>query len=160
MLRSLLGAVRADIDQQIRWAKHEVERQTHYAALKGILVGVAALAAIGAIVVGLMALYFWLEVPIGVYGALGVIGGGLLLLALILLALAVFRERPRPASRPQLQIMQPTALLGVLSHDRASADSSETLKLAAGPMRHASRPALVGMLVLAAIVGLVAGRRL
>jgi hypothetical protein len=159
MLRSLLGAARADIDRQIRWAKYEVQRQTHYAALKGILVGAAALAAIGAIVVGLMALYFWLEVQIGVYGALGVIGGGLLVLAMILSALAFLRARPRPASRPQLQIMQPSALVGVLSRDRVS-DSSQTLELAAGPMRRASRPALLGMLVLAAIAGLVAGRRL
>lgn len=160
MLRSLLGAARADIDRQIDWAKNEVQRQTHYAAFKGLLVGVAALAAIGAIVVGLVAVYFWLEVQVGVYGALGVIGGGLLVLALILLAVAFLRERPRPASRPQLQIMQPTALLGALSQDQVSADSSGPSKLAGGPMRRASRPALVGMLVLAAIVGLVTGRRL
>ena len=60
MFRSLLGAVLVDIDRQVRWAKYEVRRQTRYTALKGVLVGGASLAAIGVIVVGLIALYFWL----------------------------------------------------------------------------------------------------
>jgi Putative Actinobacterial Holin-X, holin superfamily III len=157
MFRSLLGAVLADIDRQIRWAKYEVRRQTRHAALKGVLVGVASLAAVGTIVVGLMAFYFWLEMQGGLFAALGVIGGGLLLLALILFALAFARERPGLASPPQLQIMRPAALLGTL---RQGTHSGQTIKLAAGPRRHGSRSALLGMLTLATIVGLLAGRRL
>jgi hypothetical protein len=157
MFRSLLGAVLADIDRQIGWAKYEVRRQTRHAALKGVLVSVASLAAIGAIVVGLMALYFWLEMQAGLFAALGVIGGGLLLLALILFAIAFARERPGLASPPQLQIMRPAALLGTL---RQGTHSDQTIKLAAGPRSHGSRSALLGVLTLATIVGLLAGRRL
>ena len=52
MFAPLLGAIRADIDRQVGWAKDEVRRQTRYATLTGVLAGVAALAALGAIVVG------------------------------------------------------------------------------------------------------------
>ena len=157
MFRSLLGAARADIDRQVRWAKHEIRRQTRYTALKGVLVGVATAAVIGAVVVGLIALYFWLEMQAGLFAALGIIGVGLLLLALILLALAFARDRPGLASPPRLQIMQPAALLGTL---RQSTHRDQTTKLIAGPRRHGSRATLLGTLALATIVGLLAGRRL
>jgi len=71
MFAALLGAVRADIDRQIGWAKHEVKRQTRYTALIGILAGVAALATLGAIVVGLIALHSWLAMQIGPFVAHG-----------------------------------------------------------------------------------------
>jgi amino acid transporter len=88
MLAAFLGAVRADIDRQIGWAKDETRRQTRYTALIGGLASVAALAALGAIVVGLITLDSWLAMQAGPFAALGMIGGGLLLLALILFALA------------------------------------------------------------------------
>ena len=157
MFRSLLGAVLVDIDRQVRWAKYEVRRQTRYTALKGVLVGGASLAAIGVIVVGLIALYFWLEMQAGLFAALGVIGGGLLSLALTLFVLAFARERPGLASPPRLQIMQPAALLGTL---RQGTRSDQAIRMAAGPRHHGSRPALLGMLAVATIVGLLAGRRL
>ena len=50
MFAPLLGAIRADIDRQVGWAKDEIRRQTRYATLTGVLAGVAALAALGAIV--------------------------------------------------------------------------------------------------------------
>jgi hypothetical protein len=162
MFASLLDAIRADIDRQIGWAKVEVRRQTRYSVLIGVLAGVATLAALGVIVVGLIALYFWLAMHAGPFSALGVIGSGLLLLALILFALVLVWQRPRPTSRPLLQT-RPTALLGTLrqgSHDNVIAGGKQTLKLATGTVRDGSRPALLGTLVLAAVVGLIAGRRL
>src|SRR5262249_12198229 len=98
MFVALRSAVRADIDRQIGWAKDQVKRQTRYTALTGILAGVAALAALGAVIVGLIALHSWLAMQIGPFVAYGLIGGGLLLLALILLALGLIRRRPRLAA--------------------------------------------------------------
>ena len=163
MFAPLLGAIRADIDRQVGWAKDEVRRQTSYATLTGVLAGVAALAALGAIVVGLIALYLWLSMQADPFIALAVIGGGLLLLAVLLFALAFLRRRPRLAARPQLQIAQPAALLGTLrpaSYDKIVAGSEPTLKLATETVRQGSRSALLGALVLVAIAGLIAGRRL
>ena len=65
MFAALRSAVRADIDRQIGWAKDQLERQTRYTALMAILVGVAALAALGAVIVGLIALYSWLAMQTG-----------------------------------------------------------------------------------------------
>ena len=62
MFAVLKDAVRSDIDRQIGWARGEVRRQTLHTALVGSLAGVAALAALGAIIVGLVALYFWLSI--------------------------------------------------------------------------------------------------
>jgi len=163
MFAPLLGAIRADIDRQVGWARDEVRRQTRYATLTGVFAGVAALAALGAIVVGIIALYLWLSMQTDPFIALAVIGGGLLLLAVLLFALAFIRRRPRLAVRPQLQIAQPAALLGTLrpaSYDKIVAGGEPTLNLATETVRHGSRSALLGTLVLVAVAGLIAGRRL
>jgi hypothetical protein len=163
MFARLVDAVRADIDRQVGWAKDEVARQARYATLTGVLVGVAALAALGALVVGLIALYLWLSMRADPFIALAVIGGGLLLFAVLLLALAFIRRRPRLAARPEVQIAQPAALLATLrpaSYDKIIAGSEPALKLATETLRHGSRSALLGTLVLVAVVGLIAGRRL
>jgi hypothetical protein len=161
MFAPLLDGIRADIDRQTGWAKAEVRRQTRHRALIAVVAGVAALAALGAIVVGLIALYLWLAMQASPFAALGMIGSGLLLVALMLLVPAFAWRRPRVASRPPLQTRPTAALLGVLG--QASYDNGgreQALKLAAGTVRHGSRSALLGTLVLAAVVGLIAGRRL
>jgi hypothetical protein len=57
MFGPLLGVVRADVDRQIGWVKEEARRQSRHVVLVGILLGVAALATLGALAVGLIALY-------------------------------------------------------------------------------------------------------
>jgi hypothetical protein len=163
MFAPLFGAIRADIDRQVGWAKDEVRRQTRYATLTGVLAGLAALAALGAIVIGLIALYLWLSMQTNPFIALAVIGAGMLLLAVLLFALAFIRRRPQLAVRPQLQIAQPATLLGTLrpaSYDRIVAGGEPALKLATETLSQGSRSALLGTLVLVAVAGLIAGRRL
>jgi MFS family permease len=163
MFAPLLGAIRADVDRQVVWAKDEVRRQTRYATLTGVLAGAAALAALGSIVIGLIALYLWLSMRADPFIALAVIGGGLLLIAVLLFALAFIRRRPRLVARPQLQIAQPAALLGTLtpaSYDKIVARGEPALKLATETVRRGSRSAVLGTLVLVAVVGLIAGRNL
>jgi hypothetical protein len=163
MFAPLLGTVRADIDRQIGWARQELRLQTRHTALIGVLAGVAALATLGAVVIGLIAVYTWLATQYGPFVACGMIGGGLLLVALILFTLALVGRRPRLASRPALQIAGPAALLGTLgraSHAKVAANGEQTLRLAPGTLRDGSRSIMLGMLVLAAVAGLIAGRRL
>ena len=163
MFAELRSAVYADIDRQIGWAKDQLKRQTRYTALMGILAGMAALAALGAVIVGLIALYSWLAMQTGPFVARGLIAGGLLLLALILFALTLIRRRPRLAARPPLQIARPVALLGGLrqgSHDKVVAGGEQTLKLATGTLRDGPLSTLLGTLALAVAVGLLVGRRL
>jgi hypothetical protein len=138
MFAPLLDGIRADIDRQIGWAKAEVRRQTRYRALIAVVAGVAALAALGAIVVGLIALYLWLAMQASPFAALGMIGSGLLLVALILLMLAFVWRRPsRVASRPPLQTRPTAALLGVLGQATARPDRNES-----GFPRHAGGASL------------------
>ena len=163
MFAPLLGAIRSDIDRQIGWTKDQVRRQTRYTAVMVALAVVAILAALGAAVVGLVALYFWLSMQMSPFTALGIIGGGLLVLALILAGVASVRRRPPLAPRPRLQIAQPAALLDTLrqdTFDKALADNEEILNLAAGALRDGSRPVVLGTLAIAVVMGLIAGRRL
>jgi uncharacterized protein (DUF58 family) len=159
MFTPLFGAVRADIDRQIGWAKEEVRRQTRHAVLVIICCGVAALAVLGAVIVGLVAL----TPQCGPFVALGIIGGGLLVLALIMLLLALVRRRPRSAPRPPLQMAQPAAVLGALgenSYAKAMAGSERAVKFATENLREGSRSTLFGTLAVAAVLGLILGRSL
>ena len=162
MFAPLLDAVRADIDRQIDWAKGEVRHQTRHTALIGSLAVVAALAALGAIIAGLIALYLWLSIQLDPFAALGMIGGGLLALALILFAFVFMWKRRRLASRPQLQIAQPAALIGTFRRGldgRGIVSSEDTLKLVTDSVRQSPPSALLGVLLIAAVVGVVTGRR-
>jgi MFS family permease len=162
MFAPLMDALRSDIDRQVGWARGEVRRQTRHTALIGALGGVATLAALGAIVAGLIALYFWLSIELNPFAALGLIGGGLLILALILFAFVFTSQRPRLASRPQLLLAQPTALIGTFKRgvdDRRIASQEDSLKLVADTVRQSPPSALLGVLLLATIVGVVTGRR-
>jgi len=162
MLAALRRALFADVDRQISWAKDQLKHQTRYTALTGMLAGVAALAALGAVIVGLIAFHSWLAMQTGRFIAHGLIGGGLLLLALILFALALLRRRPQLSARPPLQIAGPAALLGGLRQDSQDelAGGEQTLRLATKALRDSSRSTLLGALALAGAVGLLAGRRL
>jgi hypothetical protein len=163
MFAPLLGAVRADIDRQLRWMKGELRRQTRHTALIGVFATAAVLAALGAVVVGLTALYSWLAAQTGPFVAYGVIGGGLALIALFLSTLVFIWRRPRVASRPPLQIARPAALLEALGHRRyrnVLAGGEQTLRLATGTVRNGSRSTLFSTLAIAAVLGLMAGRRL
>jgi len=160
MFAPLLGAVRADIDRQVGWAQDAVRRQVRYAGVAGALAGVSALAALGALVVGLIALHWWLAPQIGAFASLGVIGGGLLALALTLLVAVLLLRRPRVAARPALQIAQPAALFGVLAPARAIAGGQESLRLATAAVSEGSRSQLLGAIALIAVAGMFAGRML
>jgi MFS family permease len=162
MFAPLMDAVRSDIDRQVGWARGEVRRQTRHTALIGALGGVATLAALGAIIAGLIALYFWLSIELNPFVALGLIGGGLLILALILFAFVFTWQRPRLASRPQLLLAQPAALIGTFKRGvdgRRIASQEDTLRLVANTVRQSPPSALLGVLLLATIVGVVTGRR-
>lgn len=163
MFAPLLGAVRADVDRQVVWAKEEIRRQTRHVTLVGIFLGVAALALLGAIVVGLIALYMWLTPLYGQFAALGIIGGGLLVLAVIMLLLALLRRRPPLAARPPLQLARPAAVLGALGEDsyaKAMAGGEQAVKFATENLREGSRSTLFGALALTAVLGLILGRSL
>jgi hypothetical protein len=158
MFALLLNAVRADLDRQLSWVKAEAKRQAGYVELTIILIGVASLAGLGAVIIGLIALYVWLAAQTTQFVALGAIGGGLLLLALILLALTRIRRRPQFSSPPALQLAHPAALLGISTRSPNSQGLVRGEQAVA--MRNGSRSALLGTLVMVVLMGVIAGRRI
>jgi hypothetical protein len=108
MFAPLLDAVRADIDRQVDWARDEIRRQIRYAAFIGVIAGMGALAALGALIDGLIALRSWLTPQVGSLAALGMIGAGLLLLILLLMAFSL--RRPGVNKRPDLQVVRAATL--------------------------------------------------
>src|SRR5262249_29157845 len=117
MFPRLSGLVRADLDRQIGWAKGEIKRQSRYAALTACFAVAGALALLGAIVVGLIALHAWIAIHHGPFVAFGVVGGGLALVGLVLLAFAFLRTRPRPKHPPRLESAQIATLVAALTED-------------------------------------------
>jgi hypothetical protein len=163
MFAPLLGAVRADMDRQMGWAREELRRQVRYTVLIGAIAGLVALAAIGALVVGLIALHSWLAPQIGSLAALGMIGAGLLLLMMLLLLVAFSLRRPGPKTRPALQVVQPATLFRAganLGADQAIAPDKDSLRFATDALREGSRSELLGALALIALAGVIAGRKL
>jgi hypothetical protein len=163
MFVPLLGALRADIDRQAGWAREEARRQLRYAVLIGAIAGMGALAALGALTVGLIALHTWLTPQLGSLAALGIIGAGLLLLTLILFAVALSLRRPGFKTRPALRVVQSAALFRTgtrLGADQSIATNQDSLRFATDALREGNRSELLGALALIALAGVIAGRRL
>ena len=162
MFASLFGAVQADIDRQVDWAKGEARRRVRYTVRVAIFTGVGVLAVIGAAIVGLIALHTWLAAQWTPLIAHGMIGGGLLLLALILFLAAAAGRPPKLGARPPLQLAKPAAALGALAvgtRPSAVRSAQEGLKFASETVKQGSRSSLLGTLALAAVVGFIISRR-
>ena len=116
------------------------------------------LAALGALIDGLIALHSWLAPQVGPLAALGMIGAGLLLLMVILLPVAFSLRRPGVKTRPALQVVRAATLFRTgTNHDakQSIATGEDSLRLATD-----KRSELLGALALIAIVGVIAGRSL
>jgi hypothetical protein len=143
----LLNGIRADIHQQICWAKNEIRRETRHTVVTGLLAVMATFAALGSIIVALIAIYLWLTPQMGPFTALGDIGSGLLLLALMLFVSAIVWRRPQFASRPPLQITGYAVLLGTCRQGGGGKITRSDERVATEMRR--SRSALFGTLVVA-----------
>jgi hypothetical protein len=160
MFALLRNAVHADLDRQLEWARTQAKRQAVHVGLTVILTGIASFAGLGAVIIGLIALDIWLAARTSQFAALGAIGGGLLLLALILLAVVGIRRRPRFASPPPLQLAHPASLLGIsaMSPNSQVIGSEQLMRLATTTLRNGSRSALLGTLAITVLMGVIVGR--
>ena len=163
MFGRLAALVRADVDRQIAWLRTELGRQSRYVVLTLVLAAAAALCALGAIVVGCVALYAWLAMRFGPNVAFAVLGGGFALLAFMLCVLAFARHRPKVRHPPTPQSVRPATLVNSVKqagYADAIRAGEQVYKVANANLRHGSRQSLFGTLALAAVVGLIVGRRL
>ena len=150
-----------DFKQQItRQIKHTT--QTIVLALAG---GLAALVTLG---IGLIALYLWLARDYGPFVALGVIGLATGVIALVLLSIAFLRgglpTAHSSSSRPALQRAGSPARAAETGLDRLAQRAADAGEQVVGTTQsvfeQGSRKSVVGLLVVAGVLGLIVGRRL
>jgi hypothetical protein len=121
----------------------------------------AALAALGVLIVGLIALHAWLTPQVGSFASLGIIGTGLLSLTLVLLLVVSLLRRPELKTRPALRVGQPATLFRTNTQSNQTiAAGEDSLHFATNTSREGTRSELLGALALIAIAGVIAGRRL
>lgn len=140
MISTLLGLIGIDLKREVK-----AVTTTVVLALAGAFLAIAAVA------IGLRALYLWLELLYGVFPALGMLGAGSAILAIVLFCLAFWRRKGKPARRPENPLSASAATLaGATEHAMNEATDS---------VRHGSRKQVYSTILIAALAGILLGRR-
>jgi hypothetical protein len=144
--------------RQIEWARVEVGRQASHTALMLILAGAAAIAGLGAAVVGLVALF---AMEHGQFIALGMIGGGSAADAYpVRVSVCSSSSKVRIAAAATNRATRGSAWhVGTGPQCQGPHGHQQVLDRATDTLRHGCRSALFGTLVPVALVGLIAARR-
>jgi hypothetical protein len=147
--------------------KQQIVRQVRHTTQTIVLALVGAFFGLVTFGVGLIALYLWLERDYGPFVALGVIGLGTLVITCVLLLIAFLREGPTSRStttRPALSRAASGARGVDTGLDRFTQRATDVGERVVGNtqslFQQGSRKSVVGLLVIAGVVGLIVGRRL
>jgi hypothetical protein len=136
----------------------DVKRLAREATITIVLAMLGAFVAMLALTFGVVALYLWLELKLGIFAALGILGGTSALLAGALFAIASLRGSRKPRTHTD------DALRAVAGPMQASAGAiaqaaDEAVKGAADIVRYGSRQQIAGTIATAALIGWALGRR-
>jgi hypothetical protein len=183
-----LAEIRAQIEEFRIKTTRQITAQLKVTSLMVACVLVGTITAIATFIIVLVALYRWVEMYKGPFAALAAVGGIMALLTAVMFGLA-FGQRsrrppsavvdrrqtglpPRPPPPPQPAPVALSALLpspppnasifDVLTHrfsTRVAGAGDEAVDAAVSIMRTGSRSALFGTLAVAALVGVLLGRR-
>jgi uncharacterized membrane protein YbhN (UPF0104 family) len=184
MLQTLGRFAGFDLRQQLtrlRWQAEELKDRAiqdvkHQVAATGITIGLAFSGLVFlliTVVIALIALFFWAEMRYGTFAAFGIVGGTTAALALLLFAIAGSRGgKSKPERPPELEASSdpefrrappPSASFAEAASQRfvhrTAAATDEVLDSAAEIVRKGPREAILATLAVAAVVGLVIGRR-
>jgi hypothetical protein len=142
----------------LRFVGIDLKRLARDAAITVALAVCGAFAAILALGFGVGALYLWLELTLGVFAALGILGGSSALLAIVLFAVAFRRapRKPRAVANDALQAAIGPAQTSAASIVRVA---DEAVKGATDFVRDGSRQQIASTIAVAALIGLLIGRR-
>jgi Putative Actinobacterial Holin-X, holin superfamily III len=182
---SLLRAALAPKLAQIKLATRSYLRdRTHQAAdtvssyaIAAGLFAAAGIFLIAACLVGITALFRWIEINYGMFWAFGVVGALLLVIAAICAAVAVSRLKPRPPHFPsltsRLRVAVKASPVKTAQIETACDTAAAVLQAASAPVARANRglpkmeprPALdnramrAGLIVVGTLLGWAAVRR-
>jgi hypothetical protein len=104
-----------------------------------------------------IALYLWLELELGIFAALGILGGTSALLAAVLFATAFLRGPRKPHAHADDALRTADPMKASTAAISRSVD--EAVKGAADIVQNGSRQQIAGTIAVAALIGWVLGRR-
>lgn len=137
----------------------DAKRLVRETAITVVLAMLGALAAILALALCFVALYLWLELELGIFAALGILGGTSALLAAVLFAIAFLRGPRKPRARTEAAL-RAAADPAQASTAAIARYADEAVSGAADIVRNGSRQQIVSTIAVAAFVGWLLGRRL
>lgn len=137
----------------------DVKRLARETAITIVLVILGAFTAMLALALCFVALYLWLELKLGIFAALGILGGTSALLAGALFAIAFLRGPRKPRTHTD------DALRAAAGPVQASATAiaqaaDEAVNGAANIVRYGSREQIASTIAAAVLIGWVLGRRI
>jgi hypothetical protein len=136
----------------------DFKRLARDTAITIVLAMLGALAALLAFAFGFIALYLWLELKLGNFAALSILGGTSALFAIVLFAITFRRapRKPRARTEDALRAAADPAQTSAAAIARAA---DEAVTGAADIVRNGSRQQIVGTIAVAALIGWLLGRR-
>ena len=117
-----------------------------------------AFVAMLALTFGVVDLYLWLELKLGIFAALSILGGTSALLAGALFAIAFLRGSRKPRTHAD-DVLRAVADPVQASAAAIAQAADEAVNGAADVVRYGSRQQIAGTIATAALVGWVLGRR-
>ena len=186
MVEALLRVVGVDLQRQLARLKaraddfkdetvREIKQQAVEASVTASIALAGLVLALLTLMVGLIALYLWIELWQGPFAALGAVAVVTSLLAALLFAIAAARgTQPAPLRRPMAtdaaEEIATKPIASVVSgqpgadtvsqlKDQTAITANEALESAADFVRKGPREAILATLIAAAAVGVVIGRR-
>jgi Putative Actinobacterial Holin-X, holin superfamily III len=152
-------------------AHQATDSVTSYTVAAGLFAA-AGVFLIAACLVGITALFRWIEIKYGLFPAFGAVGGLLLVIAAICAGVAAARLKRRPREFPSLTSRLRVAIkaspLGLDRSDTANDAAAAVLMASSTPPRRQAAPPYaggtgrsmqIGLVMTAALIGLAAARR-
>jgi hypothetical protein len=181
MVEALLRVVGVDLQRQFARLKaraddfkdeavREIKQQAVEASITASIALAGLVLALLTLVVGLIALYLWVELWQGPFAALGAVAVVTSVLAALFFAIAAGRGKPRAPLRRPIMADEPEPIASIAPgqpltdtvsqvKDQTAIAANEALESAADFVRKGPREAILATLIAAAAVGVVIGRR-
>jgi type VI protein secretion system component VasK len=136
----------------------DLKRLAKRTAITIVIAMLGVFAAMLALACGFVALYLWLELKLGSFAALGIVGGTAALLAIVLFAIVFLRAPRKPRARAEDAVRAAADSVEASAAAIARA-ADEAVNGAADTVRNGSRQQIAGTIAAAALIGWVLGRR-
>jgi hypothetical protein len=143
----------------LRFVGIDAKRLAREAAITIALVMLGAFAAMLALTFGIVDLYLWLEPKVGIFAALGILGGTSALLAGVLFAVALLRGSRKQRTHTD-DVLRAAGDPRQVSAAAMAQAADEAVNGAADIVRDGSRQQIAGTIAAAALVGWALGRRI